>query len=149
MRECSVVSWRKSPQLSKVRCKTNNRRVSSPLCLGALRRFPYLRTKVFQQIVSSILSRRTLILLSRKWRRSQPVAFVESYKKLWRTGATLCPCQIGNNLNLYGITAVHEAAHAVGYGGAYKDDTDPKFDNLPPNQVMHPRQAAWGIPGAD
>jgi len=63
--------------------------------------------------------------------------------KYWFNSAKLCKCQL-KTLSQYGLTALHEAAHNVGWGGAYKDDNDPKFDNLPPDIVGHP--SGWGVP---
>jgi hypothetical protein len=68
-------------------------------------------------------------------------------KKVWFTQAPLCRVQLGENLNQHGITAFHEAAHAIGWGGIYKDDNDPAFDNLPPDTKVHPNATGWGIPG--
>ena len=72
------------------------------------------------------------------------IAYVE-HKKNWGTRAYLCPCQIGDNLEQYGRTALHEAAHLVGWGGAYRDEANPLNNNLPPNDIDHPK--GWGIPG--
>ena len=65
-------------------------------------------------------------------------------RKKWSTKATLCCAQL-KTLDQYGRTGFHEAAHAVGWGGYYKDDKDPKFDNLPPKKrIVHP--LGWGVP---
>jgi RHS repeat-associated protein len=79
---------------------------------------------------------------------STPYGPVEHFfPKTWKRNATLCQDQIGNDLSQYAKTGFHEAAHAVGWGGPYKDDANPALNNLPPNLQPHPNPDYWGIPG--
>jgi hypothetical protein len=74
-------------------------------------------------------------------------SFTVPFTRVWRTKAVLCCVQINRDGGLvqYPKTAVHEAAHCVGWGGLYVDDTDPAHNNVPPTETEH-QQTYWGIP---
>jgi RHS repeat-associated protein len=46
--------------------------------------------------------------------------------------------------------AIHETAHAIGWGGDYIDDTDTSYDNIMPQRATqsgrHHNQSGWNIP---
>ena len=68
--------------------------------------------------------------------------------KLWRTSAVLCrDCLQKYEIASWLKTAIHETAHAIGWGGHY-DDADDAFDNKYPNMKEHPNENGWGIPRA-
>ena len=69
---------------------------------------------------------------------------VPIFRKYWTRVAILCVCNIPN-YQILAEVAVHETAHAVGWGGPYRDDNDPRWDNLEP-VIIHPHPEHWNIP---
>ena len=80
-----------------------------------------------------------------------------SIHKNWNSSSTLCTtllCKIrrkgaGTSMKNWFRAAIHETAHAIGWGQYYKDMTDPSFNHLPADKKgNHPDETRWGIPRA-